>query len=137
VELSHDHKPDDPTEWDRIESAGGKVIWCHESGLYRINGNMALSRAIGDRSERPWICADPDVLVIPIHPHDDEFIVLATDGLWDVMSNDDVIDLIHFLLRQAIEPNQIADFIVEEALMRGSTDNITVVIVFLNSKRRW
>lgn len=136
VELTRDHKPDDPKEWARIEAAGGKVIWCEESELYRINGNMALSRAVGDRSERMHgINADPDITVTPMMVELDEFIVLASDGLWDVMTSDEAVELIHYLLLQ-VEPDLIADLVTEEALLRGTTDNVTVIIIFLRSRRQ-
>ncbi len=135
IELTKDHKPEDPDEWARIEAAGGKVVWCDESELYRINGNMALSRAVGDRSERPYVTADPDITVTPMNVEQDEFIVVASDGLWDVISSEEVVDLIHYLLLQ-VDPDIIADLVTEEALLRGTTDNVTVVIIFLKSRHR-
>jgi serine/threonine protein phosphatase PrpC len=145
IDLTRDHKPNDPIEEERIEARGGYVAWCGDtdthgspiegSGIYRVNGNLALSRAIGDRSERPAVCADPEFSVTPITP-EDEFLVLATDGLWDVMSSSDVVAFVHALLEAAAddagEREFIANSVVEEALRRGSWDNITVIIVWLN-----
>jgi serine/threonine protein phosphatase PrpC len=147
IDLTRDHKPNDPIEEERIEARGGYVAWCGDtdtqgnpiegSGIYRVNGNLALSRAIGDRSERPAVCAAPEISVTPITP-EDEFLVLATDGLWDVMSSADVVAFIHALLEAAAddegEKEFIASSVVEEALRRGTWDNITVIIVWLNTK---
>jgi serine/threonine protein phosphatase PrpC len=147
IDLTRDHKPNDPIEEERIEARGGYVAWCGDtdtqgnpiegSGIYRVNGNLALSRAIGDRSERPAVCAEPEISVTTITP-EDEFLVLATDGLWDVMSSSDVVAFIHALLEAAAddetEKEFIASSVVEEALRRGTWDNITVIIVWLNTK---
>jgi serine/threonine protein phosphatase PrpC len=71
ITLTLDHKPDDASEKARVEATGGKVVWCGgvdslekplpNGGIYRVNGNLALSRAIGDRSERPAVTSMPDV----------------------------------------------------------------------------
>lgn len=100
VELSKDHKPDLPEERTRILKAGGEV----SEG--RVNGMLALSRAIGDFDYKPinppkdaqptWyltnhmVTAYPDVVVKPMHK-DVEFIVLACDGIWDCKTSDQVV----------------------------------------------
>ncbi len=71
-ELKRDNKPNDPYEKARIEKLGGQVVWCgdttkggepiRERGIYRVNGNLALSRAIGDQSERPHVTAEPAIV---------------------------------------------------------------------------
>jgi serine/threonine protein phosphatase PrpC len=100
VELSKDHKPDLPEERNRIMKAGGEV----SEG--RVNGMLALSRAIGDFDYKPltppkdaphsWflnnhmVTALPDVVVRPLHK-DVEFVILACDGIWDCRTSDEVI----------------------------------------------
>jgi serine/threonine protein phosphatase PrpC len=89
---------------------GGKVVWCGGvdalgkpvpyAGIYRVNGNLALSRAIGDRSERPAVTSEPDVTTYNIE-EGDEFIVLGSDGLWDVMSSQEVVAFVHTTLQGA------------------------------------
>lgn len=107
VELSYDHKPDLPEERSRIIKAGGEVV----DG--RVNGMLALSRAIGDfdyktvtppKDAQPsWfmnnhmVTAYPDVVIKPLHK-DVEFIVLACDGIWDCKSSDQVIQYFKELL---------------------------------------
>jgi protein phosphatase 2C family protein 2/3 len=87
-DLSHDHKPDLITEKRRVERAGGFV----EEG--RVNGIIAISRAIGDmeyknRSLKPednMVSVVPEVIVEPIKPEHD-FLMIACDGIWDCMTS--------------------------------------------------
>eukprot|EP00956_Cyclotella_meneghiniana_P024927 scaffold50956_cov73-Cyclotella_meneghiniana.AAC.5 len=105
IDLTEDHKPNNKLEKERIEALGGSVDWCGEldnhgepvvdTGVYRINGNLALSRAIGDRSERPFISSTPDICYNVVDEDFDTFVLLATDGLFDVMTSQEVISLIH------------------------------------------
>jgi protein phosphatase 1L len=143
--LSRDHKPNDPIEYQRIRQLGGTVTWdgpldrMHEPipgmGCYRVNGYLALSRVIGDRWARPVVNSDPDITLITLRHPEDEFIVVATDGLWDYMSSSDTVAFIRALLDNveydAMDRDSIATYVVEEALRRGSDDNITVIIVWL------
>jgi serine/threonine protein phosphatase PrpC len=145
IELTHDHKPDDPVEYERILSMGGSVVWHGDvdrsgnpiegTGVYRVNGNLALSRALGDASEKPIVTAGPDLTRIEIIEGVDDFVVLATDGLWDVMYSEDVVGYVHALLEagEDIAIDDIPGMLVEEALRRGSCDNITVLIVWLRA----
>jgi protein phosphatase 1L len=143
-DLTRDHKPDDPLEQARIEALGGEVVWCGdrdkvgdpilERGIYRVNGNLALSRAIGDRSERPHVTAEPEIISATIVDGDD-FIIVATDGLWDVFDSDDAVHYVLSLRTDGHQLERIATFVVEEALRRGTYDNITVVIIWLDRKK--
>jgi len=101
VPLSFDHKPNDAGEQRRIEKAGGKVHACGQN-QYRVNGNLNLSRAIGDlnfkqgthlKPEEQMICATPDVLFRE-RSAEDEFIVVCCDGVWDMMSCEEVVDFV-------------------------------------------
>ena len=148
VDLTKDHKPNDSAERERIESQGGSVDWCGEvdnrgrpvehTGVYRINGNLALSRAIGDRSERPWVTNTVDLAHYDIDTND-SFVLLATDGLFDVMSSQEVVSFIHKMVDSAhadernVIQHDIASYVVEEALRRGTNDNVTVLVVWLNN----
>ncbi|CAB9503294.1 Protein phosphatase 2C [Seminavis robusta] len=199
VPLTRDHKPDDPLELQRIQAAGGTVVWhgrvdpttkqpIPDQGVYRVNGNLALSRAIGDRSERPAVTADPDITYLQLlNAKDDEattttttatvsepqsqpaqqdvatnsstatststgednklsdkpkrkteFIILATDGLWDVFSNQEVVDIVDLLLDKTRgelkhQRPRIADVIVREAIRRGTFDNVTLILIWLRT----
>ncbi len=143
IDLTKDHKPNDASERRRVEELGGSVDWCGEvdihgqpiehTGVYRINGNLALSRAIGDRSERPWVTSEADLTYHLVDEENDSFVVLATDGLYDVMTSQDLVTFIHELI-EGTNPDRrdIAKYVVQEALRRGSSDNVTVIILYLN-----
>ena len=101
------------------------------------DGNLALSRAIGDRSERPFVSSTPDICHNIIDDDLDSFVVLATDGLFDVMTSQEVVSFIHEKIDDAsIEQSEyirknMAKFVVEEALGLGTLDNITVLILWI------
>ncbi|GFH44256.1 hypothetical protein CTEN210_00730 [Chaetoceros tenuissimus] len=170
IEITKDHKPNDPDERERIESLGGRVEWFGPvdkdgnpmdsserrangkeiglRGVYRINRNLALSRAIGDRSELPYVCSQVDIQQIEVDEEQDVFIVIASDGLFDVFSSSqEVVDFCHNFLKRsyrnkdeeldkiALEKTKrkMSKLLVREALRRGSMDNITVIVVWLDS----
>lgn len=98
VPMSFDHKPMNKIEHKRIRKAGGTVDF---EG--RVNGGLNLSRAIGDHNykqnellsdKEQMITALPDVKRITVNPHEDEFMVLACDGIWDCYSNQEVVDFV-------------------------------------------
>jgi len=140
-DLSRDHKPNDPTEKARIERFGGSVIWCGEMnnfgvpiedrGIYRVNGNLALSRAIGDRSERPHVIAEPEIISMPVK-EGDQFVIVATDGLWDVMDSDDAVNFVRLSLKAGISKTKIADVMIKEAMRQGTYDNVTIVVIWIS-----
>ncbi|XP_006645000.1 probable protein phosphatase 2C 9 [Oryza brachyantha] len=84
VALSVDHKPDRPDELERIEAAGGRVIYWDGA---RVLGVLAMSRAIGDGYLKPYVTSEPEVTVTE-RTDDDECLILASDGLWDVVTNE-------------------------------------------------
>lgn len=81
--LSEDHKPNLESERRRIEGEGGVVIW---AGTWRVGGVLAVSRAFGDRPLKRYVVALPEVKHQAVAAGD-ETIVLASDGLWDVLEN--------------------------------------------------
>ena len=112
------------------------------AGVYRINGNLALSRSIGDRADRLWVSGLADVtrhrIVENDNNDDTTFALLATDGLFDVMSSQavarfvtDLLNRTHTDHRERIRQD-MARYVVEEALRRGTGDNVTVLILCLN-----
>uniref|UniRef100_A0A7S1G7D5 PPM-type phosphatase domain-containing protein n=1 Tax=Bicosoecida sp. CB-2014 TaxID=1486930 RepID=A0A7S1G7D5_9STRA len=123
--VSDDHKPNRPDEMARIKAAGGAVYF---HGVWRVQGILAVSRAIGDRILKAYVTARPDVARWEVTAAD-KFLVLATDGLWDVMSNEEVGEVIVTLA----DPQEAAARLVEYAFTRGSADNITVLVVDLTS----
>eukprot|EP01119_Soliformovum_irregulare_P003326 TRINITY_DN1372_c0_g2_i2.p1 TRINITY_DN1372_c0_g2~~TRINITY_DN1372_c0_g2_i2.p1 ORF type:complete len:618 (-),score=197.96 TRINITY_DN1372_c0_g2_i2:96-1949(-) len=90
ISLTTEHKASSESEKKRVKESGGIVVWY--SGGWRVNGSMAVSRSIGDCSVAS-IIAQPAVLKHEIQVEDD-FIVMATDGLWDVLKPDEVWNLV-------------------------------------------
>ena len=121
-QLTEDHKPNTVTEKKRISNLGGKIYY--DGYDWRIV-NLSVSRAFGDFDTKPYITHVPDIYKIKIKD-DDQFIVLACDGLWDVMSNQDVVDFV----AQNRNKKNIANLLTQEAYDKGSTDNISVIIKF-------
>jgi len=113
----------------RIEAAGGTVV---RFGVWRVSGILAMSRALGDYTLKhsKYVIADPDIRTFELDGDIPEFIVLATDGLWDTFANDDVGK---FIKENLLEPDFGAKRIVVESFNRGSMDNISVMIIKLTS----
>ena len=123
--LTLDHKPDVPDETARIEALGGMVT---SFGAPRVMGFLAMSRALGDTDLRPFVTSEPRVIA-GILGRENDFAVLACDGVWDVLSSDTVIRL----AREGATPQQSAETIKNTALDQGSSDNITVIVLDLRS----
>ncbi|KAL9313155.1 hypothetical protein ACSQ67_018607 [Phaseolus vulgaris] len=147
--LSVDHKPNRPDEYARIDAAGGRVI---QWNGHRVFGVLAMSRSIGDRYLKPWIIPDPEVKFVP-RAKDDECLILASDGLWDVMTNEEVCDIARRRILlwhkknglalpsergDGIDPaaQAAAEYLSNRALQKGSKDNITVIVVDLKAQRK-
>ncbi|EYU22032.1 hypothetical protein ABFS82_01G038400 [Erythranthe guttata] len=121
IAVSRDHKPDQTDERQRIEDAGGFVMW---AGTWRVGGVLAVSRAFGDRLLKQYVVADPEIQEEKV---DDtlEFLILASDGLWDVVTNDEAVSM----SKPLHDPEEAAKRLMQEAYQRGSGDNITIVVV--------
>lgn len=121
VPLSDDHKPNRIDERKRIEDAGGVIMW---TGTWRVGGVLAMSRAFGNRLLKQYVVAYPEIQEQEVGK-DLELLVLASDGLWDVVPNEDAISL----ARAEEEPEAAARKLTETAFSRGSGDNITCIVV--------
>jgi protein phosphatase 2C len=140
--LSTDHKPNRRDELERIENAGGRVInW----NGYRVLGVLATSRSIGDEYMRPFVIWKPEVTVTK-RTDKDEFLILGSDGLWDVVSNQLACKVVKkcfhsqrnrlsnnkdLLNRGGSRSTAAAALLAELAMARGSRDNISVIVVDL------
>ncbi|MBA0738129.1 hypothetical protein Gogos_011537 [Gossypium gossypioides] len=125
VPLSVDHKPDRSDERLRIENAGGFIIW---AGTWRVGGILAVSRAFGDKLLKPYVVAEPEIQVEEEIDGVD-FIIIASDGLWNVLSNEDAVALVQHIT----DAEAAARKLIKEAYARGSSDNITCVVVRFDS----
>lgn len=137
MELSFDHKPWKDEERDRIEAAGGCV------SMKRVDGELAVSRALGDfqyKNEEldpkmTKVTAYPDVIALERVPGEDQFVVLACDGIWDVMENPDVIASVDTYMTKLGEanPRLMAEEMMCECLAKQSRDNMSVVVVLFEA----
>ena len=120
--MSNDHKPYDPEEKARIEDAGGTVQW------KRVDGDLAVSRALGDFQykcrpdlppEKQKVSCEPDIKIWD-RQTSDEVLLLACDGLWDVLSNQEAIDAVRSIF-QTGEKNSVlvAEEMIDLALEKG------------------
>jgi protein phosphatase 1L len=121
--LTLDHKPDLPEELQRIEEDGGYVV---SFGVARVQGLLAVSRAIGDGSLKPYVIAEPRIAEGYLGREND-FLVIACDGVWDVLSP----DIVFAMVRAASDVQSAAETIKTTAIDSGSTDNITVIVLDL------
>lgn len=162
VRVSVDHKPDLPAETERVEEAGGKVIF---SGCWRVAHDeiplrLAVSRSLGDhplKANLPFSCSAPLVSVVPdiqvldVNATNGDLLVLATDGLWDRLSDDDAVRVartkiaeFHAQQRQGQVANgpakntmqAAAIALVETALVKRSMDNITAMVIGFSAGHR-
>ncbi|KAM0014307.1 putative protein-serine/threonine phosphatase [Helianthus debilis subsp. tardiflorus] len=123
IPLSEDHKPNRSDERERIENAGGVVMW---AGTWRVGGVLAMSRAFGNRMLKQFVVAEPDIQEQELG-EELEMLILASDGLWDVVPNDDAVSL----AQTEEEPEAAAKKLIETAFSCGSADNITCIVVKL------
>jgi integrin-linked kinase-associated serine/threonine phosphatase 2C len=125
----------DAAERKRIVAAGGVLL----NG--RVDGQLEVSRAFGDaRFKHHGVTAKPDILRATLVPEQDVFLLLACDGLWKVFSPDEAVTFVDALLQPPIPTAALAsttsqaavNALVNEAIHKGSTDNVTAVLVRLH-----
>ena len=136
IALMKDHKPNWPEEKARIMKLGGEIKQDRNGGDWRIK-DLSVSRAFGDIVAEPFLTNNPDIFRYRLDKTD-KFVIMACDGLWDVMSNQDAVN---FVLSECYEELtlverknkhvNIARKLAEYAIQKGSTDNVTIVILFL------
>ncbi len=157
IDLTRDHKPDDAREKKRITDMGETVEWDEYCQVSRVK-NLSLSRAVGDRFAKPVVSGEIEIQVFPLNSEEggnndalveDDFIVLASDGLWDVMTSQNCVDFVRERLNPPLSQaknmspterrhykisrrKNMSRYVANEATRRGSCDNICVIVVWLN-----
>lgn len=125
-QLSTDHKPSNVCEYNRITKLGGQIVTC---GVPRVNGVLAVSRALGDKALRPYVMPDPQIGCITSLANT-ELIILACDGVWDVLNNEEAIAIVRNALKESNNNYDYAANVLQNAaLKKGSTDNISIIII--------
>ncbi|QCE13791.1 protein phosphatase [Vigna unguiculata] len=135
IEMSKDHRPNCVNERTRVESLGGFI----DDGY--LNGQLGITRAMGDwhlegmkgtsEKEGP-LSAEPELKLMTL-TKEDEFLIIASDGIWDVFSSQNAVDFARRRLQEHNDEKLCCKEIVQEAIKRESTDNLTVVMVCFNS----
>lgn len=127
-----DHKPYNDHERARIERAGGTVM------MQRVNGSLAVSRALGDydykrndtvKPTEQLVSPEPEITITKRDPSGDQFLLLACDGIFDVMTNEDVIDFVSKQLKLTSDLSKICSTLIDLCLNKNSRDNMSVVLV--------
>ncbi|KAF9452388.1 protein phosphatase 2C [Macrolepiota fuliginosa MF-IS2] len=118
VRLTYDHKGSDRQEAKRITDAGGFVL----SG--RVNGVLAVTRSLGDSSMKEFVVGAPYTTETELCG-EDEFLILACDGLWDVINDQDAVELV----RDILDPQTASAKLLKHALSHHTTDNVTVIVI--------
>lgn len=152
IQLTKDHVASVPEERKLVESLGGTVV---RRGIDRVNGTLAITRSIGDSALSPYLSREPHVISMTLaeildacggdvdYKNDDAdypcFIILASDGLWDTIENQEAVDLVALTITESIgnasswrevaSMQKAAEALTHEAYVRGSTDNIGVCII--------
>ncbi|XP_047987975.1 protein phosphatase 1E-like isoform X1 [Leguminivora glycinivorella] len=132
MQLVRPHKPSRQDEKDRIQAGGGAVMFW---GTWRVNGQLAVSRAIGDAMYKPYVTARPELATVDLDG-DEDFVVVACDGLWDFVSEDEVALAVYRQL--AADPDDlkaVTKRLIVQAKRQGSCDNISIIVVFLKDPR--
>lgn len=130
-EMSKDHRPSCHKERVRVESLGGFV----EDGY--LNGQLGVTRAIGNWHIKGLkksgdqvgpLSAEPELKLVTL-TQEDEFLIIGSDGVWDVFRNQNAVDFIRRRLQDHNDVKRCCKEMVEEAMKRGAIDNLTVVVV--------
>jgi serine/threonine protein phosphatase PrpC len=133
ISLTKDHKPHWPEEKIRIQNLGGKITFDGED--WRIK-DLSVSRAFGDVKAQPFVTHLPDIYRYRVDPTRDKFVILACDGLWDVIDNQEAVNFIllncynNDLQTKHNQISNIAKKLAEYAIKKGSMDNITIIVAF-------
>jgi protein phosphatase 2C family protein 2/3 len=130
IQLTKDHKPGFVEEKARISHMGGRIEYDRNIDAHRIQG-MSVSRSFGDL-DVTYVSDNPDIHRFKLQ-NDDAFVVLASDGLWDALTNQQVVE---FLLEHGCSKTSLRS-LAKYAVEKGSRDNITIIAVdFSENKKR-
>jgi serine/threonine protein phosphatase PrpC len=138
VRLSRDHTADDEEERERIinataVSSSSSSIVSQRYGSWRVgSAGLQVTRSIGDVDMKveKVLTAEAEIHDVELDDEDDWFVIIATDGLWDVMNDQEAVRLMCDTVKQ---PSMCAQRLVTEAIARGSRDNVTAIVVVLRA----
>ncbi|XP_078439072.1 putative protein phosphatase 2C 27 [Wolffia australiana] len=129
VEMSKDHRPCCGRERKRVEALGGFI----DDGY--LNGQLGVTRALGDwhldgikSAQGGPLIAEPELKMITLGK-EDEFLIISSDGLWDVFTSQNAVDFARRRLQEHNDARVCCRELVEEAIKRGADDNLTAMVV--------
>ena len=125
LRLTVPHRPTVPSEAARLKEAGAMVF------RGRVGGSLAVSRALGHLYDKEVIIGTPDVSKTRIDDKTDSAVVVATDGVWDVLDDKTVADIVNEGIKAGRDAKQIADDIAIKVLQKNGQDNIAVIVLLL------
>ncbi|KAL0555787.1 hypothetical protein IC582_004285 [Cucumis melo] len=129
--LTKQHRLCREEERVRIEKSGG-FVEC-KNGVWRVQGSLAVSRAIGDLHLKEWVISEPEIHRLPLTP-DCEFLIMASDGLWDKVKDQEAVDEV--MREMGDEKNKEAmkacKMLMEMSFRRGNMDDVTVMVIQLH-----
>ena len=136
IPLTKDHKPHLIEETERIKNLGGDIYF--DGHDWRV-GDLSVSRAFGDMDASPYVTHVPEIFKYKISKGD-KFIILGCDGLWDVTDNQEAINLVleniyeikELSVMNGHSKNNISYNLANYAINKGSTDNVSITIIFFN-----
>eukprot|EP01138_Halocafeteria_seosinensis_P016479 gb/GECG01016810.1/.p1 GENE.gb/GECG01016810.1/~~gb/GECG01016810.1/.p1 ORF type:complete len:306 (+),score=32.66 gb/GECG01016810.1/:1-918(+) len=143
--LTRDHKPDQPEELKRIQSTGGSLTYLHGGKPFLRGGDFSrrqqrgdrpmqlnYSRAFGGKDLKCFgLSASPDITQLSLD-ESDHLVILASDGLWDVVDADTAVRMAwHAYINGRDASEDLSEFALKQHDYRGSIDNVTVVVIFM------
>lgn len=137
-QVTREHSPNQVDEQDRIQMLGGYVITAARGDTARVMGVLSMTRSIGDFGLKPYIIPNPETTIIK-RSEKDEFIVLASDGMWGFLNNVEICEVVSKCFER-VESKGLsrynasklaAHILIKKALDNGSPDNITVFVIDL------
>ncbi|KAL0314048.1 UNVERIFIED_CONTAM: putative protein phosphatase 2C 32 [Sesamum angustifolium] len=126
ITLTNEHRLSREDERERIENSGG-FVQCHK-GVWRVNGSLAISRAFGDVHLKDWIICEPEIVKVGL-TSECEFLIVASDGLWDRVSEQEAVDMVVSMNVRV----ECCSKLVEISSSRGNRDDITVMLINLHN----
>ena len=118
-------------EAERVEKAGGIVL--KVGSTQRVQGELALTRSFGDSKYKTYVTAEPHIVQQKLNS-EDEFLIIATDGLWNVLTHEEVGRIVTEL--KDLPENEIAEKLYAETMEKNCTDNVTIAVINLKKRRK-
>ena len=126
LQITTDHNCYNENEVSRIIDSGGTVV------NNRVKGSLMLTRSFGDKDMKKYgVICEPYFFCKKIKEYD-RFIIIASDGLWDVISESDISEFVNIYENKILSSEEFSQKIVELAIQKGTKDNVSCIVIKLN-----